>query len=65
MANNKPKKLIKRRKNEQKSFNEKDFKRNISLFEKDFDIKNKLKDNKKYVSIHTLNLLKNNNIIIN
>ena len=65
LANNKPKKLIKRRKNEQKSFNEKDFKRNISLFEKYFDIKNKLKDNKKYVSIHTLNLLKNNNIINN
>lgn len=52
-----------RTRNKQISFNEKDFIKNISLFEKDFNIKNKLKDNKKYVSIHTLDLLKDNNIM--
>ena len=59
LTNEKRKKIIKRRKNNQQLlFNEKDFEKNFSLMEKDFDIKNKLKDNKKFVSIHTLDLLK-------
>jgi hypothetical protein len=39
-------------------FDEKDFEKNFLLIEKDFDINNKLKNNKKYFSIHTLDLLK-------
>lgn len=39
-------------------FDEKDFQKNFSLIEKDFDINNNLKNNKKYFSIHTLDLLK-------
>lgn len=59
LTNERRKKIIKRRKNNQKLlFSEKDFEKNFSLIEKDFDIKNKLKDNKKFVSIHTLDLLK-------
>ena len=59
LTNEKKKQILKRRKNNQQFlFNEKDFERNFSLIEKDFDIKNKLKGNKKFVSIHTLDLLK-------
>ena len=59
LTNEKRKNILKRRKINQKLlFNEKDFEKNFSLMEKDFDIKNKLKDNKKFVSIHTLDLLK-------
>ena len=57
LSKEKPKK-VKKRLNNQKIFNEKDFQKNISLIEKDFDIKNKLKDYKKYVSLHTLDLIK-------
>lgn len=39
-------------------FDEKVFEKNFSLIEKDFDINNNLKNNKKYFSIHTLDLLK-------
>ena len=55
--NEKPKKNKKRKKNNE-IFNEKVFEKNFSLIENDFDIKKKLKDSKKFVFIHTLNLLK-------
>ncbi len=60
LVNEKPKKIKKTKKNIE-IFNEKDFNKNFSLIEKDFDIKNKLIDNKKFVFIHTLNLLKKEN----
>jgi hypothetical protein len=60
LVNEKPKK-IKRKKKKIELFNQKEFDKNFSLIENDFDIKNKLKDDKKFVYIHTLNLLKNNN----
>ena len=58
LVNEKPKKIIKNRKRLIEVFNEKIFQQNFSLIEKDFDINNKLKKNKKFVSINTLNLLK-------
>ena len=59
LVNEKPKKIIKNRKRLIEEFNEKIFQKNFTLIEKDFDINNKLKKNKKFVSINTLNLLKN------
>ena len=58
LTNENSKRIIKRKKNKENIFNQKDFDKNFSLIEKDFDIKNKFKDNKKFVSVHTLNLLK-------
>ena len=58
LVNEKPKKIKKNRKRLIEVFNEKIFQQNFSLMEKDFDINNKLKKNKKFVSINTLNLLK-------
>ena len=55
----KPTNIRKIMKNNKILFNEKDFAKNISLIEKDFDIKNKLKNYKKFVSLHTLDLIKN------
>ena len=40
-------------------FDEKDFEKNFSLIEKDFDINKNLENNRKYFSIHTLDLIKN------
>ena len=57
-ANEKPKINKKKMKSNEILFNEKDFQKNFFLYEKNFDIKSRLKDNKKYVSIHTLNLIK-------
>ena len=57
LVNEKPKK-IKKRKKKYEIFNQKEFEKNVSLIENDFDLKNKLKDDKKFVYIHTLNLLK-------
>ena len=59
LVNEKPKKIIKNRKRLIEVFNEKIFQKNFTLIEKDFDINNKLKKNKKFISINTLNLLKN------
>ena len=59
LVNEKPKKVIKNRKKLIEEFNEKIFQKNFTLIEKDFDINNKLKKNKKFVSINTLNLIKN------
>lgn len=59
LVNEKPKKIIKNRKRLIEEFNENIFQTNFTLIEKDFDINNKLKKNKKYVSINTLNLIKN------
>ena len=58
LTNDKPTKIRKTLKNRQILFNQKDFEKNVSLIEKDFDIKNKLKNNKKFVSLHTLDLIK-------
>ena len=58
LTNEKVKKKNKRNKILQK-FDEKDFEKNFSLIEKDFDINKNLKNNRKYFSIHTLDLIKN------
>jgi hypothetical protein len=58
LTNERPKKIFKRKNEKQILFNQKDFDKNFSLIQKEFDIKKKLKDNKKFVSIHTLALLK-------
>ena len=58
LTNERPKKIFKRKNDQQILFNQKDFDKNFSLIQKDFNINKKLKDNKKFVSIHTLALLK-------
>ena len=58
LANEKPKIKKKKMKTKEILFNEKDFQKNFILYEKDFHIQNKLKDYKKYVYIHTLDLVK-------
>ena len=57
LVNEKPIK-IKRKKKKIELFDQKEFEKNFSLIENDFDINTKLKDDKKFVYIHTLNLLK-------
>ena len=59
LTNEKVKKKKKNKSNKiLQQFDEKIFEENFSLIEKDFDINNNLKNNKKYFSIHTLDLLK-------
>ena len=59
LTNEKAKKKNKNKSNKiLQQFDEKIFEENFSLIEKDFDINNNLKNNKKYFSIHTLDLLK-------
>ena len=59
LTNEKVKKKKKNKSNKiLQQFDEKIFEENFSLIEKDFDINNSLKNNKKYFSIHTLDLLK-------
>ena len=57
LTNERAKKKNKRNKILQQ-FDEKDFEKNFLLIEKDFDINKNLKNNKKYFSIHTFDLLK-------
>ena len=57
LVNEKPKKIKKTKKNIE-IFNEKDFNKNFSLIKKDFDIKNKLIDNKKFCFYSYFKLIK-------